>query len=86
MVGSAGLPPSLVLPLLLNSFHERKINLEKIVAITRRNVENIYHLKQNSDTVLVNLDKLQKAEEGKLAGTNLKGWPIFTIVNGLLFR
>lgn len=81
MVGSGSTPPSLVLPLLLNSFHHRKITLEKIVAVTRRNIENIYHLKQNSDIVLIHLDKSQKA-----ADKTLKGWPIFTIANGLIFR
>lgn len=81
MLGSGNLSPSLVLPHLLNSFHKRKITLEKIVAITRRNIENIYHLKPNSDIVLVNLDKSQKAGD-----MTLKGWPIFTIANGLIFR
>lgn len=86
MIGSGEMPLKWALPLLLNSYHERKITLEKIVSLTRRNIENIFHLKQQNDLVLVNLEKTQTISEGILAGKTLCGCPVYTIVNGEIFR
>lgn len=82
IVGGGATPHSLMLPLLLNSFHERKISLEKIVALTRRNIEEVFRLKPNSDLVFVHLDKILTASTGQI----LHGWPVYTLVDGELFR
>lgn len=87
MLSCEGISPSLTLPLLLTSYHERKITLEKIVACTRINIEEIFHLKKTDDLVLVNLDKDQTVREGTFwTGKTLRGWPLYTIVNGQIFR
>lgn len=95
-----GLAPSGVpgietlLPLLLNAFHENKISLEKIIDLTRKNVEKIYQLPSHTDVVLVDLDKKQMVEDKNLrtkcrwspfSGKVLKGWPIYTILKERIF-
>jgi dihydroorotase-like cyclic amidohydrolase len=86
MLGSGSIPAPLVLPLLLNSCNERKMSLEKLVALTRIHVEEIFHLKQNSDRVLVNLEKKQTVREGPFAGMTLTGWPLYTIASNQVYR
>jgi dihydroorotase len=83
------------LPLLLNAYHEKRISLEKIIALTRFNIMNIFELRNNSDVVLVDLELTKEVIDSKLktkcgwspfAGRKLKGWPIYTILKGQVFN
>lgn len=82
------------LPLLLNAYHEKKLNLEEIVSLTSKRAQDIFNLKNHSDVVLVDLKKIEKVTEKNLktkcgwspfAGRTLTGWPVCTIVNGFCF-
>lgn len=84
-----------MLPLLLNAYHEKKISLEQIVQLTRLNIEAIFRLEHNDDLVLVDLDKVKTVEDKNLktkcgwspySGMALKGWPIYTILKGQIFK
>lgn len=84
-----------LLPLLLNAHHSGKISLEKILALTRTNVEHFFSLKKNNDLVLVDLNKQKKVEEENLktkcawspfASLSLTGWPIFTILKEKIYK
>lgn len=83
-----------MLPLLLNAYHEKKISLDKIVQITHLNIENMFVLPRNFDAVLVDLDLEKEVNQEDLqtkckwspyAGKMLKGWPVYTIVQGKVF-
>jgi dihydroorotase len=83
------------LPLLLNAYHEKRISLEKIIALTRFNIMNIFELKHNSDVVLVDLELTKEVTDSKLktkcgwspfSGRKLKGWPVYTILKGQVFN
>jgi dihydroorotase len=83
------------LPLLLNAFHEGKISLEKIMELMRTNPLNIFDLHPNDDAVLVDLEKRieikdeflgTKCKWSPFTGRILKGCPVYTIVNGKLFK
>lgn len=76
------------LPLLLNAYHQKKITLEKIVALCRRNIEEFFALEPASDWVLVDLEQEKmlknkhlktKAAWSPFAGRVLKGWPVCSI-------
>lgn len=82
------------LPLLLNAYHEEKISLEKIISLTRFNIQDIFRLEPNSDVILIDLEKSQTVQNNLLktkcgwspfAGRTLKGWPVYTIVQGKVF-
>ncbi len=84
-----------LLPLLLNAYHEQKITLEKIVALTRTNIELVFQLQDNNDVVLVDLEMSKEVLDKNLktkcgwspyAGMVLKGWPIYTILKGQVFH
>lgn len=82
------------LPLLLNAYHEGKISLEKIIALTRFNIQDIFRLEPNSDVILVDMEKSQTVQNNLLKtkcgwspfeGRTLKGWPVYTILQGKVF-
>ncbi len=84
-----------MLPLLLTAYHEKKITLERIVALTHRNIINIFELKPFQDVVLVDMEKTQTVVNSRLKtkcgwspyeGRELKGWPIYTIIKGRVFH
>lgn len=75
-IGSSG-EIELLLPKLLNAYHKKKITLDKIVQLTHLNIENIFGLERNADAVLVDLNLEKKS---------LKGWPVYTIVQGKVFE
>lgn len=86
--GIAGI--EFMLPLLLNAYHDRKISLEKIVEITRKNVEKIFNLKSNDDLVFVDMEQTLALDEKDLktkcrlspyTDVLLKGWPIYTVLD-----
>lgn len=92
----SGLPAvETMLPLLLNAYHEKKITLEKIVQLTRINTERIFNLNSTSDVVLVDLEKTQAVQNQNLKtnchwspfeGQQLKGWPVYTVVQGKVYK
>jgi dihydroorotase len=82
------LNPIFFLPLLLTAHQEGKISLEQIVRLTRVNIHDIFEIQKTEDVVLVDLEKeevVQKIGEKNTVNMTLKGWPIYTIVQGHLF-
>jgi dihydroorotase len=92
----SGIPSvELMLPLLLNAANEGKLSLEEIVHLTRINLEYIYTLPHNQDIVLVDMDLEKEVRDDNLktkcgwspyAGRVLKGWPIYTILSGNIYK
>jgi dihydroorotase len=75
------------LPLLLNAYHEQKITQDEIIRLTRTNIQKIFQLPENNDTVTVDLDMVKAIQNNELktkckwspfAGKKLIGWPILT--------
>lgn len=80
--------PLFMLPLLLNAYHERKISLEKIVHLTYGNIRDILEIEKTHDVILVDLEKeevIQKLDGKHSVNLSLKGWPIYTIIQGHIF-
>jgi len=84
-----------VLPLLLNAYNDKKISLEKIVYLTRINIEQIFGLQRTHDYVLVDLEMSKEVQISNLktkcgwspySGQILKGWPVYTILQGKVYR
>lgn len=92
--GSDFRQPELLLTALIDAAHNHKMPLEKVISLTRQNVEDIFSLPPNKDVVLVDMD-LQLKPSSKLIskqplGEILKnklftGWPVYTIANGHIF-
>lgn len=83
------------LPLLLNAHHEGLISLAKIVSLTSARARAIFQLAENNDYVLVdlNLEKTvsdaalhSKCKWSPFNGRLLKGWPVYTVLRGKLFK
>lgn len=83
------------LPLLLNAHAEGKLTLQQIVRLTRSNIEKIFRLPSHRDVVLVDLNLEKTVDDGKLKtkcqwspyhGMKLKGWPVCTILKGLVYE
>jgi dihydroorotase len=82
------------LPLLLNAYNQGRISLNKIVELTRSNIDSIFRLPSQQDLVLVDLnlkkevrDQDQKTKCGwsPFAGRILQGWPVYTIMKGRVY-
>jgi dihydroorotase len=83
------------LPLLLNAASEGKLSLNRIVELCRTNIESIFQLPPDEDKVLVDLNLIREVEDSNMktkckwspfSGRSLKGWPVYTILNGEAFR
>ncbi|MFA6427142.1 MAG: dihydroorotase [Candidatus Magasanikbacteria bacterium] len=83
------------LPLLLDAHNKGKISLEKIVQLTRKNIEKIFKLEPNNDWVIVDLNMEKEVRDEDLKtkcgwspfeGWELKGWPVAVILQGKLFH
>lgn len=74
-----------LLPSLLNAYHEKKLSLEKIIQMTRINIERVLEIEGQSDLILVDLEKEQSINLNGLGRKTLKGWPVYTIVQGRIF-
>lgn len=83
------------IPLLLNAYSEGKLSLERIIALCKTNIENIFQVSPSEDWVLVDLDLIKEVQDANLktkckwspyAGRMLKGWPVYTILKGEAFR
>jgi len=91
----AGVPGiETTLPLLLNAYSQGLLSLQKIVELTRTNIEKIFRLFPNEDVILVDLQKEKILSEKTLntkcgwspfQGITLKGWPIYTICQGKVY-
>lgn len=82
------------LALLLNAYHENWLTLQEIVSLTSKRAHDIFNLPTTHDFVLVDLEKEAIVTEKNLktkcgwspfAGRTLKGWPVYTILNGRCF-
>ncbi len=83
------------LPLLLNAYHNDLLSMKQIIDLTYTNPQKIFRIPQNSDVVLVDINKEKMVREKDLktkcgwspfAGQTLKGWPVITIVNGKVYH
>lgn len=82
-----------MLPLLLNAYHEKKLDLSHIVSLTSKRAREIFHLPVYDDVVLVDLNKTEKITrtESKCGwssymGLTLTGWPVYTVLRGKIFK
>lgn len=82
------------LPLMLDAHLKGRIALPQIVRLMRERILEIFRLPSNDDCVLVDLSQVKKVEDSALktragwspyAGWELKGWPVYTIVNGRVY-
>lgn len=77
-----------MLPLLLNAYHQGRITLEKIISLTSKRARDIFNFPHFEDFVLVDMDKVATIDhtESKCGwspymGLQLRGWPVYTILN-----
>lgn len=100
--GGSLLSPELMLPLLLEAVTQGRMKFETFVAVTRQNTEAIFNLSAVKDVVLVDLEKElpidaglgTEKKQGPLAlalaagrkNKMLKGWPVCTIANGVVYE
>jgi dihydroorotase len=84
------------LPLLLTAYHQQKISLENIIALTHTNPKNIFSLEtlDPTDYITVDLDLEQTVNKSMLhskagwspyEGMLLKGWPIAIYTKGITY-
>lgn len=82
------------LPLLLNIYHHDVISLHRIAELTSLRAKEIFNLPDSQDYTLVDLNKIADVDNAKLQtkckwspfhGKTLRGWPVYTIVNGKCF-
>lgn len=88
----AGAPGiELTLPLLLDAVHHGWLTTQRLIELTRLNVEAIYGLRPNEDVVLVDRrlrnsitdsDLKTRVQWSLFRGTTLTGWPVMTIIRG----
>lgn len=81
-----------MLPLLLNAHCEGKLSLEQIVSLTSQRAREIFQVPAYDDVVLVDLNKAQlisktesKCGWSPYMGMTLRGWPVYTILNGRIY-
>jgi dihydroorotase len=79
------------LPLLLNACNEGKLSLTDVVRLMRDNIAKIFRFQPPQDYILVDMRKTKTISEAQLhtkcgwspyAGWILRGWPVWTILNG----
>lgn len=85
----------LYLALLLDAHLKGKIALERIVELTHKRPKEIFRWPDNTDVVLVNLEKTKRIDNEHLKtrakwspynGMTLKGWPCYTILRGKVYE
>jgi len=82
-----------MLPMLLNAHHAGLLSLNEIVSLTSARAHEIFHVPAFNDWVLVDLEMTATitATESKCGwspymGLTLRGWPVYTILNGQCYR
>lgn len=81
----SGMPAvELLLPLMLDAVHRGKLTLERLIALSRTNIEKIFNIPIHDDFIVVDLDKEKEVKREDLLtkcgwspyeGRVLKGWP-----------
>jgi dihydroorotase len=83
-----------LLPLMLDAVSKGRLTLKRLMELTRFNSEKLFKLPANSDVVLVDLALEKEVRQEELAskcgwspyhGRLLRGWPVYTILNGKVF-
>lgn len=83
-----------LLPLLLDAVSRKKLTLERLVQLTRTNVEKIFALPPNDDAVYVDMQLQKQVRDSELktkcgwspySGRLLTGWPRYTKLRGQLY-
>ncbi|MCH9624850.1 MAG: Dihydroorotase [Chlamydiales bacterium] len=83
-----------LLPLMLDAVHRKKLSLERLMQLTRYNIESLFGFAPNNDVVLVDLELKKQVQDAEMhskcgwtpyRGRMLTGWPIYTILNGQIF-
>lgn len=84
-----------LLPLLISAAFEGKISMEKIIDVTSKNAQKIFGLEPNDDVVLVDMNTEREVKKENLKtkcgwspfeGWKLKGWPVYTILKGKIYK
>lgn len=84
-----------LLPLLLDAVNQKRLSLKRFMELTRFSSEKIFSLPPNSDAVLVDLELEKEVREYELCSKSkwtpyrtrlLKGWPLYTILSGKVYR
>lgn len=84
-----------LLPLMLNAVNEGRLSLARLIELTRINPEKIFGLPHHEDLVLVDLSLTKMVREEELKskcgwtpyrGRVLRGWPVYTILKGKLYK
>lgn len=83
-----------LLPLMLDAVSKNRLSLDKLIQLTRTNIQKIFSLPSNDDVVLVDLNKEKTVNKDEMKskcgwtpyhGMKLKGWPIYTILRDQLY-
>lgn len=83
------------LALLLDAYNANRLSLEEIVQLTSKRAQTLFKLPATDDVVLVDLNKNAMMTKEKLKtkcgwspflNVMLRGWPVYTIVNGQCFK
>ncbi|PCI93248.1 dihydroorotase [Candidatus Aerophobetes bacterium] len=83
------------LPLLLTAASENKLNIDDIVRLCSTRIQEIYRLAPNDDVILVDLEMKKTVDDSHLntkcgwspySGTQLKGWPVYAVMKGVLYN
>jgi len=83
-----------LLPLMLDAVSKGRLTLKRLMELTRFKSEKIFKLPSNQDVVLVDLNREQEVRQETLAskcgwtpyhGRILRGWPLYTILDGRVF-
>lgn len=80
--------PIFFLPFLLTAVNDKKISIDRLVHLTSDNIRDILELNRGHDFVLLDLEKeqtIEKINPGHSMNIKLKGWPIYTIIQGRVF-
>lgn len=82
------------LPLLLDAHNKGKITLQKIIELTRINIQKIFNLPDNNDYVMVDLGLEKEVRNENLKtkcgwspfnGWKLKGWPVSIVLSDKIY-
>lgn len=81
-----------MLPLLLNAYHAGVVTLREIINLTSERACDIFNIDDHDDYVIIDLHKTatitqthSKCAWSPYTGLTLKGWPIYTVLNGKLY-
>jgi dihydroorotase len=80
-----------LLPLMLTAWHEGRISLDKVIDLMHSQPKKIFHLKDNEDLVLVNIERYRIVTDNDMkykcgwtpfAGFRLTGFPEYVYLEG----